>query len=135
MMAALICAFSVGAFLQFLVSYCRSLVLSTRQIQVSDQVFEVAHLKNHAVAANDFERFLPLARLCGSYKQDRMRLRTVGAYYAVLNAISRLGAMVPSIATWTERERQHCSYFAAVALDRRIAYSRELCLQQASNSF
>jgi hypothetical protein len=135
MIAALICAFSVGAFLQFLVSYCRSLVLSTRQVQVSDRVFEVAHVESRAVAANDFERFLPLARLCGSYKRDGMRLRAVGAYYNTLNVVSRvLGAIAPGVAEWTERERQHCSYFAAVALDRRIAYSRELCLQQATNS-
>jgi hypothetical protein len=135
MIAALICSFSIGAFLQFLVSYCRSIVLSSRQVEVSDRVFEVAHVQSRAVAANDFERFLPLVRLCANYKQDRASIRAVGTYYRVLNAVSRAsGAIAPRLAAWAERERQHCSYFAAVALDRRIAYSRELCMQQASNS-
>jgi hypothetical protein len=38
------------------------------------------------------------------------------------------------VARWAETERESCSYFAAVALDRRISYSRELLAQQISGS-
>jgi hypothetical protein len=38
--------------------------------------------------------------------------------------------MVPSLAAWTESERGQCTYFAAVALDRRIAFSRDMFAQQ-----
>jgi len=37
-------------------------------------------------------------------------------------------------ADWAESERNACAYFAAVALDRRIAYNRDLMAQQISNS-
>jgi hypothetical protein len=38
------------------------------------------------------------------------------------------------VADWTERERAGCAYFAAVTLDRRIAYNRDLMAQQSSGA-
>jgi hypothetical protein len=37
------------------------------------------------------------------------------------------------VAAWAEQERESCSYFAAVALDRRISYSRDLFTQQIAD--
>jgi hypothetical protein len=31
---------------------------------------------------------------------------------------------------WAESERGHCAYFAAVALERRISFSRDMLAQQ-----
>jgi hypothetical protein len=39
----------------------------------------------------------------------------------------------PRVAQWADHERRDCSYFAAVALDRRISYSRDLFTQQISD--
>jgi hypothetical protein len=37
---------------------------------------------------------------------------------------------VPSMRAWTESERGQCAYFAAVALERRISFSRDMLAQQ-----
>jgi hypothetical protein len=49
----------------------------------------------------------------------------------VLNRVSR--PVAPRFAGWVEQERKSCSYFAAVALDRRISYSRDLFTQQITD--
>jgi hypothetical protein len=41
-----------------------------------------------------------------------------------------LRGMIPGIVSWTEAELTRCAHFAAVALDRRISYSRNLMAQQ-----
>jgi hypothetical protein len=41
--------------------------------------------------------------------------------------------LVPAVVSWTERECESCSHFAAVALDRRISYSRDLFTQQVAD--
>lgn len=136
MMAALICVISLVAFLQFFVSYCRSILASSRKVQLSDRVCEVAGIAGKDIAAEDFQRLLQLVRLCPERGDDRTEIRAVGTYYGFLHVIGRsCGAMIPSVAAWSERERQNCSYFAAVALDRRISYSRDLLTQQVADHF
>ena len=134
MIAALICVVSAAIFLQFFVSYCRSILASSRNFALSDRVREVTSLEDHEVAADDFNRLLQLVRLCPERGDDQSEIRAVGTYYgllAVLNRVSR--PMAPRFAAWLEQERQHCSYFAAVALDRRISYSRDLFTQQITD--
>jgi hypothetical protein len=38
--------------------------------------------------------------------------------------------VLPALEAWTEFERAQCAYFAAVALERRIASSRDMFAQQ-----
>jgi hypothetical protein len=134
MIAALICVISIAAFLQFFVSYCRSILASSRKFELSDRVREVTGIANHDVAADDFNRLLQLVRLCPERGDDRSELRAVGTYYNLLAVVNRVSRpMVPALASWTDQERQSCSYFAAVALDRRISYSRDLFTQQISD--
>ena len=133
MIAALICVLSLGVLLQFLVSYCRSILAISGKIELSERVREVAGMGHRSVAAGDFERFLQLAHLCPDYQDDQTELRAVGVYYGLLRVLGRISGVVsPRAARWAERERQSCSYFAAVALDRRISYHRGLFAQQAN---
>ncbi|MGA7916134.1 MAG: hypothetical protein WCA00_12920 [Candidatus Acidiferrales bacterium] len=134
MIAALICVISIAAFLQFFVSYCRSILASSRKFELSERVREVTGIADHDVAADDFNRLLQLVRLCPERGDDRSEIRAVGTYYSLLAVVNRASrSMVPALAAWTEQERQNCSYFAAVALDRRISYSRDLFTQQISD--
>ena len=134
MIAALICVISIAAFLQFFVSYCRSILASSRKFELSESVREVTGIADHDVAADDFNRLLQLVRLCPERGDDRSEIRAVGTYYSLLAVVNRASrSMVPALAAWTEQERQNCSYFAAVALDRRISYSRDLFTQQISD--
>lgn len=134
MIAALICVISVAALLQFFVSYCRSLIAAYSKLELSEQVREVTGIESRTVAGDEFDRLLQFVRLCPARGDDGTKIRAVGAYYSLLNLIrTAFRSLGPGLASWAERERQHCSYFAAVALDRRIAYSRDLLAQQMAD--
>jgi hypothetical protein len=134
MIAALICVISLAAFLQFFVSYCRSILASSRKIELSDRVREVTGIASENVGADDFDRLLQLVRLCPERADDQTEIRAVGTYYGLLYFVGLLTRpVVPSVAAWVEQERKSCSYFAAVALDRRISYSRDLFSQQIAD--
>jgi hypothetical protein len=134
MIASFIFVVSVVLLLQFFVWHCRSILACCRRVELSDRVREVAGITSDDVRGGDFERLLQLVRLCPERGQDRKEIRVVGAYYSFLALLNRLsGSLIPSVAKWTENERQSCSYFAAVALDRRISYSRDLFTQQVAD--
>lgn len=133
MIAALICVASVAAFVQFLVSYCRSAIAAFRRTEVSPRVREVAGMGDRRLAADDFARFLQLLHLCPEHNADQVKIRAVRAYYALLRAVEFVSrAFVPGVAAWAGQERVGCSHFAAVALDRRMEFSRDLFSRQAS---
>ncbi|MGH9746260.1 MAG: hypothetical protein ACRD59_09150 [Candidatus Acidiferrales bacterium] len=134
MAAALICVISIAVFLQFFVSYCRSILAVSRKVELSERVREVSGISDRSIGADDFARLVQLVRLCPERGDDQTEIRAVGTYYGLLRVIKRISAFViPRIAAWTEMERQNCSHFAAVALDRRISYSRDLFTQQVAD--
>ncbi len=134
MIAALICVVSAAIFLQFFVSYCRSILASSRNIALSDRVREVTGIADQEVRADDFDRLLQLVRLCPERGDDQSEIRAVGTYYGLLAVLNRISRPVgPGFSAWLEKERKSCSYFAAVALDRRISYSRDLFTQQITD--
>ena len=72
-----------------------------------------------------------LLRLCPDRPEDRGEIRAIGVYFGMLNALkSMTRSIAPKVRTWTESELGRCTYFAAVALDRRVAFSRDLLAQQ-----
>jgi hypothetical protein len=134
MIAALIFVISLAALLQFFVLHCRSILAYSRRIELSGNIREVTGLAGQDVSAGDFDRLLQLARLCPNRGDDSKDIRVVALYYRLLDVLGRATrSLIPSIAEWTDGERRGCSYFAAVALDRRICYSRDLFSQQVSD--
>jgi hypothetical protein len=130
MIAALILACSVVFMLQFFVSYCRSLIAASARHALSPEAQDVTGISTSA-SGEDFARVIQLLHLCPDRPEDRGEIRAIGAYFRLLNAIqATLARVVPSILAWTEGERAQCTYFAAVALDRRIAFSRDMLAQQ-----
>jgi hypothetical protein len=130
MMAALIFACSVVFLLQFFVSYCRSLIAASVKHELSSEVLDVTGI-SAAASGEDFARVVQLLMLCPDRPEDRGEIRAIGAYFRLLSFVRGTVARVaPSIQAWTEKERGQCTYFAAVALDRRIAFSRDLLAQQ-----
>jgi hypothetical protein len=130
MMAGVILVFSLAALLQFFVSYCRSLIAASVKHALSAEVQDVTGIANPA-SGEDFARVIQLLHLCPDRPEDRGEIRAVGAYFGLLNLVrATLARAVPSFLAWTEMERGHCTYFAAVALDRRIAFSRDMLAQQ-----
>lgn len=134
MIAALICVISVAAFLQFFVSYSRSIIAAYRKSELSEQVREVVGIEGQEVNSDQFGRLVQLVRLCPQKGDDRTDLKVVGVYYWMMGVLrSAARQLAPRITSWAEQERAGCAYFVAVALDRRIAYSRDLLAQQMSD--
>lgn len=134
MIAALIGASSLAALGQLFVSYCRAILASARRLELSERVLHVAGVESAHLAADDFDRFLQLVRLCPENDADRAGVRAIAIYCTLLRVLSGLSAwMIPSLAPWTERERETCSHFAAVVLDRSISTNRRLFALQASD--
>ena len=131
MIAALIVVISLAALLQFFISYCRSLLAAYSKVELSEQVREITGLERQPVTGEEFQRVLQLVRLCPDRGDDALEIRLVGVYYGLLDFMRTLiGWLSPGIIGWAKQEKQSCSYFAAVALDRRIMYSRDLLAQQ-----
>lgn len=130
MMAALIFVCSVATLLMFFVSYCLSLTAASAKKTISPEVADVTGI--HAAASGaDYARVVQLLDLCPESPDDRRDLRAINAYFGLLGMLSATVArLVPSLRAWTEAERGHCAHFAAVALDRRIAFNRSLLEQQ-----
>ncbi len=130
MMAGIILVCSVVLLLQFFVSYCRSLIAASAKQALSPEVQDVTGIAKIA-SGEDFVRVMQLLRLCPERPEDRNGIQAIGAYFSLLNLLrTTLARLVPSMQTWTESERGHCAYFAAVALERRIAFSRDMLAEQ-----
>jgi hypothetical protein len=130
---ALICTISFALLLQFFVSYCRSVIAAGKKNELSAQVREIAGIREDKLPEGEFSRLVQLLRLCPGSGEDSSEIRAVGVYYAMLFALKGfVRPLLPKIARWAEAERESCSYFAAVVLDRRITYSRELLAQHMS---
>ena len=130
MMAAFIFVVSVVIFLQFFVFYCRSLIAVSAKQPLSPEVQEVTGIQR-AASGDDFKRVMQLLHLCPERPEDRKGIQAIGAYFHLLNFVaSTVARLVPSMKSWTDSERAHCTYFAAIALERRISFSREMLAQQ-----
>jgi len=130
MMAGVIFAFSAAALLQVFIYYCRSLIAASSKQILSAEVKDVTGIQRIA-SGEDFERVIQLLQLCPERPEDRNSVQAIGAYFKLLNfARSTIARIVPSMKAWTESERGHCAYFAAVALERRISFSRDMLAQQ-----
>ncbi|HEV2341322.1 MAG TPA: hypothetical protein VGS15_05950 [Candidatus Acidoferrales bacterium] len=133
MIAALIFVVSFAVLLQFFVSYSRSIIAAYRKSELSEQVREVVGIEDQKVGSEEFGRLVQLVRLCPQKSDDQADLKVVGLYYRMLGGLRALTKSIsPQIFKWADQERMDCTYFVAVALDRRIAYSRDLLAQQMS---
>jgi hypothetical protein len=122
---ALICVISVAAFAQFFLIYCRFLLTNSAGVVLSESVRLLLGSDTEMVNSDDFGRILGLLWLCSAIESDQRQMGAIRLYYRALRGIDRL--FIPKVSAWAEAERQHCSHFAAVVLDRRISLSREFC--------
>ena len=131
MMAAAIFVISVAALMQFFVSYCRSLIAASARRSLSVDVQDV--IGTRSASGEDFARVMQFLHLCPDRREDRNGVKAIGAYFRLLGAVgTTMGRLIPSLRAWTESERSQCAYFAAVALDRRIAHNRDMFAEQMS---
>jgi hypothetical protein len=122
MIPALMLVFSCAALMQFFLSYCRSLLLTYAQVELSAATREMIGIQSQEIAGAQFHRLLGLVRLAPNPGDDKWELRVVSTYYRAVQLAGfltkPLGAAVKK---WVEHQTSLCAYFAAAALDRRIA--------------
>ena len=124
---AIILVVSLTMLLQFFVFYCRLLVAAGRRMELSDSVRKVTGIEGQVVSGDEFPRLRRLVELCPETNGDRYRLGAIRAYHAFLGIFRVLfGPVAPVAAAWASSERSGCAYFAAVALDARIAHTRRI---------
>jgi len=132
MSAVLIVTISFLTLLQFFVSYCHSLIAESQAHELSVYAREISGITARRARGDQFQRLLQLLAMCPGPGGDVHRVRAMSAYFGLLSMMRRLlnwGA--PAMSQWIEAERGGCAYVVAVALDRRISYSRMLMAQQA----
>ena len=124
---ALIFVISLALLIQFFVSYCRLQVASGRRVELSESVRQVTGIEGQAVSGEEFARLRRLVELCPQTNGDGYRLGPIRAYHAFLKVCEvLLGPLMPPAAAWATSERSGCAYYAAVALDARIAHTRRI---------
>lgn len=122
MIPALIFAFSCGTLGQFFMSYCRSLLLSYAQIELSSATREVIGMEPSEIRGDHFRRLLSLVRLAPNPGDDKWDLRAVRIYYAAVRMAALIASPIgPAMHNWAEKQANLCAYFAAAVLERRIA--------------
>lgn len=122
MMPALMLVFSCAALGQFFMSYCRSLLLSYAQIELSGTTREVLGMQPSEIRGGDFWRILGLVRLAPNPGDDKWDLRAIRIYYASVRAAAFIAFPIgPVVRKWAEKQSNLCAYFAAAVLERRIA--------------
>jgi hypothetical protein len=119
MFAALILAMSIVALFQFALYYWRAILAGASAQPVSEEVRTAARIDRVGIAGKDFEVLSAIHRVI----PGSGGLGFVPLYYRVVDAI---GAVVPVIATWAEREKSICAHYAGVQIDWRLQASREL---------
>jgi hypothetical protein len=122
MIAAFMLMFSCAALVQFFMSYCRSILASYAQVELSSETRAIIGLQSPEIAGAQFHRLLGLVRLAPDPGDDKWDLRVVSVYYRAVRLAGLLSEPLGSIArSWVERQSGLCAYFAAAALERRVA--------------
>jgi hypothetical protein len=119
MFAALILAMSIVALFQFALYYWRAILAGASAQPVSEEVRTAARIDRVGIAGKHFEVLSAIHRVI----PGSGGLGFVPLYYRVVDAI---GAVVPVIATWAEREKSICAHYVGVQIDWRLQANREL---------
>lgn len=127
MISLLVCAISVLAVIQFFVSYCRSILTAASRVELSERTRKAAGLPVPEPAEEEFERLMQLAELCPVPGKTIPEARVIVAYHSVLGFVHQVTeGKFKAMERWVVRERARCTYFAAVHLDQRLAFTQDL---------
>jgi len=122
MMPALMLVFSAMALVQFFLSYCRSILATYAEVELSPATRELIGLEAGEIRGGQFNRLLGLLRVAPNPGGDQWHVGIVSTYYRIISMIDvSVARFVPAAQSWAERESTRCAYFAAATLNRRIA--------------
>ena len=112
------------------VAYCRSSLHQAARTELSAAALNAIAAASASVSAEDFHRLRALLGLC-PLGRKAFPLAAMSVYFFSLTVISAVSSRISrSLTNRTERERQRCSHFVAVSLDKRIASAHKLRAEQ-----
>lgn len=127
MFAAMLFAISTVAISQFGMYYWRAVLASVASQPVSESLLAAVSAENRPLQAADFVQFAGLYELTPDLSPTGSGLGLVRFYYGIIRAVDMLvGARVPAVAQWTEREGAICARYAAVQVGQRLQGNLEL---------
>jgi hypothetical protein len=127
MFATMLFFISAIAVSQFVMYYWRAVLASVASQPVSESVLAAASAENRPLRAADFAQFAGLHELTPELHPRGNNLSLVRFYYGVIRAVDMLvGARVPVVAQWSEREGAICARYAAVQVGQRLQSNLEL---------
>ena len=131
MIYALMLVLSCVALVHFGVFYWRALVAGVAAEPLSERMQAVA---GDTLGADDFNRVLCYQKMCPGLDSQSGGTGAVRLYYRMLTVMKNsLGAVVPQISDWTNREMATCSRYVAVVTDQRL--QRNLAHAAEINSY
>ena len=119
MIAAMLLVTSVIALGQFAVYYWRAMLAGVASQPLSERVRAAAGVTGLATGSRDFSAFLSLYDVTPGLRESGRTLRAVRIYYRAVATLGRL-ALLPRLASWTDRELALCSRYVAVRIDQRL---------------
>jgi hypothetical protein len=128
MFAAMLFTISMVALAQFGLYYWRAVLTGVASQPVSHQVLEAAQVKNGALSAGDFAALAKLHDLTPELRTSKTGgLGLVRLYFRAVEAVDRIfGALLPALASWSQREGALCARYAAVKIEHRLQANLEL---------
>ncbi|MHB8412894.1 MAG: hypothetical protein ACYDDI_13245 [Candidatus Acidiferrales bacterium] len=122
MIPVLMLMFSAMALVQFCLSYCRAILAPYATLELSPATREIIGREANEIRGGQFNRLRGLVRIAPGAAEGKWQFGIVTAYYRFVSLIDMsVAQLVPVARTWSERESTRCAYFAAAALDRRVA--------------
>jgi hypothetical protein len=122
MIAVLILAFSLLALVQFAISQCRMIWLTTANQPLSDFLHAATGIEAASIGPNDFGKLVGLCELSPRLKKGTPWLRELRSYYRMVQRLELVcRSMQPAISAWASGEMKTCSRYVAVLLDQTVS--------------
>ena len=122
MIAVGILVLSFLALVQWIIGYCRSFIVASEEVQISEKTRELVGPTHDLLDPREFDLILGLARKAPNPLDDAAQIRAVSAYFRILRAGDEIVRRIsPKLEEQLDDELARCVHFAAVALDRRLA--------------
>ena len=117
MIAGILFAVSVVAFVQFGIYYWRATISGVAAQAVSERILAAAGITRTSVSAQDFRNILILNDLSPDLRGPNGSFLAIRLYYGCME---KLGRIVPAMAKWAEAEMATCARYVAVLMDQHL---------------
>jgi len=117
MIAGILFAVSVVAFVQFGIYYWRATISGVAAQGVSDRIRVAAGITHASIGAKDFRSILILKDLSPDLRGPNGSFFAIRAYYGCMQ---NLGRIIPAMASWAESEMATCARYVAVLMDQHL---------------